>query len=71
MLIQDANHKNRPSTILVKVAEFAAMVSCGRTKAWQMIRAGEVQVVRHSGTTRVRLDSIVAFIEGHTVAGDK
>lgn len=54
---------------LVNVRTFAEMLGYGLTKAWEIIGAGEVMVVRHNRSTRVRLDSIKAFIDANTVKG--
>ena len=49
--------------LLLKVAEAAAMLGIGRTKAYELIGRGELQVVHIDGAARVPLVAVHRYVE--------
>ena len=55
--------------LTIPVAEMCAALGCGRTKAFDLIRTGEVQAVKIGRRTVVTVASIEAFVERNMVVG--
>ena len=52
-----------PDTICVRVNEAARMIGVGRTKLYELIAAGEVDVVKLGKSTRVTTASLKSLVE--------
>lgn len=55
--------------ILLTIPEAARLLSIGRTLAYELIAAGELEVVHINRAARVPLDAVHAFVERRR-AGD-
>ena len=58
--MRDARERER---LLLKVAEAAAMLGIGRTKAYELIGRGELQIVHIDGAARVPLVAVHRYVE--------
>jgi excisionase family DNA binding protein len=58
-----------PTPILLTIPEAARLLSIGRTLAYELIAAGELEVVHINRAARVPLDAVHAFVERRR-AGD-
>lgn len=54
--------------ILLTIPEAARMLSIGRTLAYELIAAGELEVVHINRAARVPLDAVHAFVERRRAA---
>lgn len=59
--VRDARERER---LLLKVHEAAAMLGIGRTKAYELIGRGDLQVVHIDGAARVPLVAVHRYVEG-------
>jgi excisionase family DNA binding protein len=57
--VRDAKERER---LLLKVAEAASMLGIGRTKAYELIGRGELQVVHIDGAARVPAVSVHQYV---------
>lgn len=46
-----------------RVTEAALYLACSERKVWQLVKDGEIPVVRFGGITRILKDDIDAFIQ--------
>jgi excisionase family DNA binding protein len=58
--VRDARERER---LLLRVHEAAAMLGIGRTKAYELIGRGELQVVHIDGAARVPLAAVHRYVE--------
>jgi excisionase family DNA binding protein len=58
--VRDAKERER---LLLKVAEAAAMLGIGRTKAYELIGRGELQIVHIDGAARVPLVAVHRYVD--------
>lgn len=49
--------------LLYKVKEVAEMLGIGRSKAYDLIRAGDIPAVRVGSSLRVRGEDVLAYVE--------
>jgi excisionase family DNA binding protein len=54
-----------PPPVAVSVIEAARRMSIGRSKTWELIRAGDLPAVRIGGRTLVRVADVDAFLARH------
>jgi len=55
--------------LTLSIAEFCVRIGCKRSKAFSIIREGEVDVIRLGKLTRVTVASVDRMLERHTVKG--
>jgi hypothetical protein len=58
--VRDARERER---LLLKVHEAAAMLGIGRTKAYELIGRGDLQIVHIDGAARVPLVAIQRYVD--------
>lgn len=49
--------------LLYKVKEVAEMLGVGRSKAYELVRTGEIPAVRVGSSLRVRGEDVLAYVE--------
>jgi excisionase family DNA binding protein len=59
-----------PEPILLTIPEAARKLRIGRTMAYELISAGELEVVYIGRAARVPLDAVHAFVQHRRRAGD-
>ena len=58
--VRDAKERDR---LLLKVHEAASMLGIGRTKAYELIGRGDLQVVHIDGAARVPLAAVQRYVD--------
>ena len=61
--ISASDHATDPDHLTCSVKRFAKILDIGQTKAWALIKEGEVDVIRLGGRTLVVCDSIQRMIQ--------
>lgn len=49
-------------TVLLDVPEAMSVLRCGRTKFYELVRRGDIEIVKLDGRTLVLAESIDAFV---------
>lgn len=66
--MRKSNHKPATSPIntaprLLKVPEAAALLSVGRNKIYELIKAGRIKTVEIDGMKRVRMSALQEYVD--------
>jgi excisionase family DNA binding protein len=57
--------KPRPEKLTVRIATAVQMTGICRSKVYELIKSGDIEVIKVGSATLIPVDSIRAFLEAH------
>jgi excisionase family DNA binding protein len=70
-MIEDPNvlHPARPVPITVRVCEACRLTGIGRSKFYELISAGEIEVIKVGAITLIPMDALESFVDARRKRG--